>query len=282
MQRTADEQASKRASKPAERRVPHVGTYTRSLPVSLQRLYENALDWEHLPWLHRSSFFSIERHDSGDWGWRAEVGLQPREKGGTAVLELSLDRSCRRWITRTLTGRGEGTEIWTHAFAVGDRRTEIVVDFFVPDTAPSRVESVGRYYEKLYAQLYDEDVSMMSERQAQLDRIGKKSDREGQTFHLGRREELRERLPLTLEMGGHPFRVDEIEGEIVVYSLVCPHLLGPLGQGQVRDGVIECPWHGYRFDLRSRLRVSGERPCQLAKPPNLSIDSATGDVTLRW
>ena len=36
--------------------VPHVGTYRRVLPVNLERMFENALDWEHLPHLHSSSF----------------------------------------------------------------------------------------------------------------------------------------------------------------------------------------------------------------------------------
>jgi len=253
----------------------------RALPVSLERLYENALDWEHLPWLHRSTFFSIECLDAGDWGWKAEVGLQPREKGRIAGLELRLDRSCRRWITRTVSGRGAGTEIWTHAFAVEDRRTDIVVDFFVPGTPSSRVEPVGRYYEQLYAQLYDEDISMMSERQRQLDRIRARPSA-NEEIHLGRWEALRGRLPLTLELAGHPFRVDEIDGEIVVYSLVCPHLLGPLGEGRLRDGVIECPWHGYRFDVRSRRNVGGSQVCRLAAPPALSVDPLTDEVTLRW
>jgi nitrite reductase/ring-hydroxylating ferredoxin subunit len=264
-----------------ERRVPHVGTYTRSLPVSLERLYENALDWEHLPWLHRSTFFSVELRDSGDWGWRAEVGLQPGEKGRSAVLELLLDRECRRWITRTLSGRGEGTEIWTHAFGVGNHRTDIVVDFFVPGTARANASSVRKFYQKLYTQLYDEDVSMMDERQRQLDRLKNKASRREQVLPLGRLEELRARLPLALQIGGDPFRIDELDGELVVYSLLCPHLLGPLGRGEVRAAVIECPWHGYRFDIRSGRSVVGRQACKLAEPPEVSIDPATREVTLR-
>ncbi len=31
---------------------------------------------------------------------------------------------------------------------------------------------------------------------------------------------------------------------------VCPHMGGPLGEGIVcADGAIQCPWHGYRYDL---------------------------------
>ena len=52
-------------------RVEHAGTYKRTLPVSLERMYENALDWEHLPHLHASSFSSLQCLDAGAWGWRA-------------------------------------------------------------------------------------------------------------------------------------------------------------------------------------------------------------------
>src|SRR6516164_5956966 len=82
-------------------RVPHIGTYRRKLPVSLERLYENAIDWEHLPYLHRLSFSRIERIDSGDWGFRARVWTHPYEEQRALVIELNLDRDCRRWITRT-------------------------------------------------------------------------------------------------------------------------------------------------------------------------------------
>ena len=45
--------------------VDHVGTYKRTVPVNLERMYENALDWQHLPHLHNSSFEDIECIDAG-------------------------------------------------------------------------------------------------------------------------------------------------------------------------------------------------------------------------
>lgn len=62
--------------------VPHVGQYQRRMPVSLARMYENALDWEHLPWLHSSSFTAIECIESGDWGWRAWATLASAKNSG--------------------------------------------------------------------------------------------------------------------------------------------------------------------------------------------------------
>jgi hypothetical protein len=133
------------------------GSYSRSLGASLERMFENAVDWEHLPWLHASTFSSIGCEDAGPWGFRAVVGLV----GGDdeVGLELLLDRDAGRWVSRT----SDGTEIWTVATATGKRTCRVDVTFHVP------VKLVP-YYERLYAQLYDEDESMMIGRQQYLDR----------------------------------------------------------------------------------------------------------------
>jgi hypothetical protein len=51
-----------------------VGRYTRDLGASIDRLYENALDWEHLPHLHKSDFASIAVIAHSHAGWQAEGG----------------------------------------------------------------------------------------------------------------------------------------------------------------------------------------------------------------
>jgi nitrite reductase/ring-hydroxylating ferredoxin subunit len=262
------------------RKVPHVGTYRRELPVTLDRLYENAIDWEHLPYLHRGSFAKIDCMDAGRWGFRARVWPQPFDERRGFVLELRLDRDLRRWISATLEGPGAGSEIWTHAFSLGERKTLVVVDFFVPGIAESRKADLGDFYGKLYARLYDEDVRMMTERQTQLDPAqSDPSCRE--TLDLGTLDELRRGLPTIVEAGGHKFRIVDSAGELIAYSIVCPHRLGPLGDCAIRDGAVECPWHGYRFDVRTRECVTGER-MSLAPAPHVHVDPQNARVTLRW
>lgn len=39
------------------------------------------------------------------------------------------------------------------------------------------------------------------------------------------------------------------DGSLRVCDAVCPHLAGPLVEGQLRGAVLRCPWHGHRFDL---------------------------------
>lgn len=255
-----------------ERMVPHAGTYRRELPVSIERLYENAIDWAHLPYLHRDSFAQIECADAGAWGFRAQVWPQPYNERRSVVIELRLERKLGRWITSTLDGAGTGTEVWTHAFSLAERRTLVVVDFFVPGVDEARRMGIGRFYNNLYTRLYDEDVLMMSERQMQLDTSRDRIAENTAPIVLGSLAEVCGRLPMTIDCNGQKFCVAESRGELVAYSTVCPHLLGPLGEAKVCEGIVECPWHGYRYDIRTGKCLSRAN-LSLAIAPRVSIDT---------
>jgi nitrite reductase/ring-hydroxylating ferredoxin subunit len=266
----------------SDRKVPHAGTWRRELPVSVERLYENAIDWEHLPFVHRSSFARVECIEAGAWGFRARVWSQPYDERRMFVIELRLDRDCRRWITSTLEGPGQGSEVWTHAFPIGERETHIVVDFFVPgissDRAPERLEA----YRTLYTRLYDEDVVMMAGRQVQLDAIKNRTAAWSPSRRvLGPLEQVRLRLPMSFEERGRRFRVVETDGKLIAHATVCPHTLGPLGTATVTDGIIECPWHGFRFDIVTGKCVSGHN-CSLAPAPQITVDAQNSDVIVEW
>lgn len=49
-------------------------------------------------------------------------------------------------------------------------------------------------------------------------------------------------------VGDQPYALCNNGGTITALSGICPHAAGPLGQGQVRDGVVVCPYHLWEFD----------------------------------
>lgn len=265
-----------------DRKLPHIGTYLRVLPVSVERLYENAIDWEHLPFVHKASFSRVECIESGDWGFRARVWSQPYDERRMLIIQLKLDRECHRWITSTLEGPGHGREVWTHAFPAGDRETHIVVDYFVPGITPERAPERLAAYKNLYARLYDEDVEMMSGRQAQLDAIKNGGSTATPSRRvLGSLDEVRLRLPMSIEGRGRRFRIVELDGRLVAHATVCPHTLGPLGTTTVTNGIVECPWHGFRFDIVTGKCVSGHQ-CSLAPAPQILVDALNSNVIVKW
>ena len=250
-----------------------VGSYRRRMKVSLERMYENALDWAHLPYLHNSAFSSIEVIEAGDWGWRADLGLGQRPEGGAPphiTLQLTLDRAHRRWVSSTLEGPGAGSEIWTHVFEFGSRDLEIQADFFIPGVAEADRASVGAVYAELYQGLYDEDEAMMLERQRALD--GQSASKGGldvsnpEDHALGTVQSLTSMLPFDFPYQGQHWRLIKDQKEWLVYTLTCPHLLGSFKTVTAESGTVTCPWHGYRFNLRSGECLSGA-DCRLPNPP---------------
>jgi nitrite reductase/ring-hydroxylating ferredoxin subunit len=242
----------------------YVGRYEREMPVSIARMIENALDWEHLPHLHAGSFESIALEAADDGGWRAATTL-PGRPDLPLTLDLRLDPDRRGWVTRNFAGDRLASEIRSRAETLADRRIRVTVDFLVAGVAEDRREAAGAYYRALYAQLYDEDEAMMRERQRQLD-LARAGDGAAAT-DLGPRDALR--LPLATEFAGRSVRVVEADGELVAHDAVCPHMLGPL-DGPVEQGAVTCPWHGYRFDLRTG-RETGGRACRLRPGPQVVV-----------
>lgn len=256
----------------------HVATYTRELPVNLDRMYENAIDWEHLPWLHSDTFSHIEVIESGNWGWKAKANTQPKSFMTAMELELRLDRTKNRWITTTLSGLGKGTEIWTHAIPLGENKIKVIVDFYVPKLPFFLKKSYAARYIALYAKLYDEDLWMMASRHEELEREHKaQNTTKIQSLSLGNLTAVKEKLPLSFEFNHHPYRLIEVNNELIAHSLSCPHLLGPLEDAAIEKGILKCPWHGYEFDIVSRKCISGQK-CKLAPAPIIKINEQTKEV----
>ena len=46
-----------------------------------------------------------------------------------------------------------------------------------------------------------------------------------------------------------------VEGEIFALENTCPHAGGPLGEGTLEDEVVTCPWHGWKFNVRTGQRL---------------------------
>src|SRR5438105_1118485 len=256
-------------------------TYTREVRAGIERIWENVLDWEHLPALHEIYFNRVALIDSGSWGWRVELTKAPGTADRRMLLELQIDRAKARYRVRILAGDGMGTEIWTLLEPCGPQRTAIEVRFYLPEDRPERLAALGEKYRLSYARLWDQDEAMMMRREALSARSRTRSEGSGASLRLGLLSELRPRLPLLVDLEGEPFRILELEdGALVAHSTTCPHWLGPLDEVVPENGVLRCPWHGFRFDLRTGATADG-RGCRLAAAPRVIVDPVTGEVSLR-
>ena len=48
--------------------------------------------------------------------------------------------------------------------------------------------------------------------------------------------------------GGRTIALSKVNGVICALDGTCPHEGGPLGKGDIENGHVTCPWHGWEFD----------------------------------
>ncbi|QKG70462.1 Rieske (2Fe-2S) protein [Erythrobacter mangrovi] len=237
----------------------YLGNYVRDLPVNLARMIENAYDWEHLPFVHPSSFAAIAPVDSGNWGWRCKTAL-PNE-GGEQLIELLVDAPGHYWATTVVDGPGRGTQIHTQAAARDEGGITVDVRFYAPQApeSPAQAAMILAYLQAQYATLYDEDQALMTGRQAALDerRTLRTGDAAAQA-DLGLEADLDRARVYDALLGERRALVRFHGDRWIAHSARCPHALGPLeGVEPDAGGRITCPWHGYRFDLATGAEQHG-------------------------
>jgi nitrite reductase/ring-hydroxylating ferredoxin subunit len=55
----------------------------------------------------------------------------------------------------------------------------------------------------------------------------------------------------TVRAGDAEIALARVGDEFYATQHACIHLHGPLGEGNVEDHVLTCPWHGWQYDLRT-------------------------------
>lgn len=48
-----------------------------------------------------------------------------------------------------------------------------------------------------------------------------------------------------------PMALFNVDGQFYALNWICPHMGGPLGEGELKGYVVACPYHGWTFDVRT-------------------------------
>src|SRR3989338_10478093 len=54
-----------------------------------------------------------------------------------------------------------------------------------------------------------------------------------------------------VNVNGTDVALFNVEGEFYAISNTCLHRGGPLGEGFLEDDVVTCPWHGWRYNVKT-------------------------------
>jgi nitrite reductase/ring-hydroxylating ferredoxin subunit len=70
-------------------------------------------------------------------------------------------------------------------------------------------------------------------------------------------DELAEGEGTVVDANGHTIALFHTDGDFQAIGNECTHSGGPLGDGEVEDEVVTCPWHGAQFDVDSGEVLDG-------------------------
>lgn len=70
-------------------------------------------------------------------------------------------------------------------------------------------------------------------------------------IRVGKLSDLPPESVMEVMVGEQPYAICRLGSEVHALNGICLHRAGPLGQGQIHDGHVVCPYHLWEFDCRT-------------------------------
>ena len=75
--------------------------------------------------------------------------------------------------------------------------------------------------------------------------------------NVAKRSDLPEGKGRMCPVQGRTVALFNLEGSFYAIDNTCPHRGGPLAEGSLQEGIVTCPWHGFRFDVKTGANPDG-------------------------
>ena len=59
-------------------------------------------------------------------------------------------------------------------------------------------------------------------------------------------------------VGGKEIALFNVDGTFYALDNECPHRGGPLGEGDLEGCIITCPWHAWKYDVRTGESITDD------------------------
>jgi nitrite reductase (NADH) small subunit len=70
-------------------------------------------------------------------------------------------------------------------------------------------------------------------------------------LRAAKKDEVPEGTIREFQLNGKTVAVANVAGKLFAINNVCLHRGGPLGQGELKQQIVTCPWHGWQYDVTS-------------------------------
>ena len=95
---------------------------------------------------------------------------------------------------------------------------------------------------------------------------------------VAKTEDVQVSQMMAVEVNDERICLANVNGKYYAIGNVCTHMGGPLAEGKLEDYIVQCPWHGSRFDIRSGKVV---RPPAMKPEPIYEVKVESNDVLIK-
>lgn len=93
-----------------------------------------------------------------------------------------------------------------------------------------------------------------------------------------KQEEVPEGSVREVRLGEHTIALANVGGNLYALNNLCLHRGGPLGQGELKGGILTCPWHGWQYQVSSGRVTFNPEMCIATYPVELRDGEVWVDV----
>ena len=72
---------------------------------------------------------------------------------------------------------------------------------------------------------------------------------------VANKSEVKEDQGKLVNVNGKELALFNIKGEFFAIENICPHRGGPLSEGFLEGNNVNCPWHGWQFDVKTGQNI---------------------------
>jgi len=101
---------------------------------------------------------------------------------------------------------------------------------------------------------------------------------EGDFVKVAETKDVQASQMIAVEVNGEKICIANVEGRYYAIGNVCTHTGGPLAEGKLEEHVVQCPWHGPRFDIRTGEVV---RPPAIRPEPTYEVKEENNNILIK-
>ncbi len=83
---------------------------------------------------------------------------------------------------------------------------------------------------------------------------------------------------LVVEAAGKQIAIFNVNGRLVACDNTCLHRGGPLGEGDLEEFLVTCPWHGWQYDLSTGECLMNPKAKIALYPVTVEADSICVEI----